>query len=330
MRKQLTGLHFTIARHSYGTRLKMADLMLKRRTALHILLPLLICALVFLNLDLKNYPLNQVGSPGDIVWKTGHCEMVYSGRRTMGAHTDGVALVDQVSISDGDVSPSYYEEVYRYGKTVDATWIIGGTSEYFGRDKMENNAICIFNYFYSKGWTKNAIAALCGNIQQESTFNPALIEIGGTGHGLVQWTPPENLYDVLDVLYGSHSDWTSGEKQCNVIYAEFEEAAGLANRGIEKQWYSTTAYPMSWMEWATSTEDAGTLALAFQANYERPASLHSERAGYAREWLEFFKDFEGGGGSEPSEPSEPSKIKKKKGYNFVLFNRQRKWRYGTR
>lgn len=176
-------------------------------------------------------------------------------------------------------------------------WITGGQSEYLGTASQQNNAKIIYDYFNSKGWTLNAIAGLCGNIQQESTFNPNLIEIGGTGHGLVQWTPASNLYDVLDVLYGTHTAWYDGDKQLTALYAEYEQATGLKNYGIEKQWYSTSSYPMSWKEWSESTEDSGTLALAFQANYERPASLHSERADYARTWYSYLS------GLTPNEPS---------------------------
>ena len=111
-------------------------------------------------------------------------------------------------------------------------------------EKAINNATVILNYFKSQGWSVNAIAGWCGNIQQESTFNPALIEIGGTGHGLVQWTPPTDLYKVIDVLYGNHEDWYDGQKQLSVIFAEFQQSSGIKNWGIEPQWYSTSAYPV--------------------------------------------------------------------------------------
>lgn len=173
------------------------------------------------------------------------------------------------------------------------TWIQGTTTEYFSQKNMENNACCVWEFFSEKKWTLEAIAGLCGNIQQESTFNPALIEIGGTGHGLVQWTPPEDLYRVLQVLYGGYDDWYNGSKQCNVIYAEYEESTGLAHRGIEPQWYPTAEYPMTWREWASSTADPATLAYAFQRNYERPAQIHPERGEMAKNWYEFLKKIAG-------------------------------------
>lgn len=260
---------------------------------------------------------------GDIGWTMEHTEMVYqptptdpnNGGICMGAHTNTVPLANQVSIGSSGGNANWsrpyvgqysWTYIYRYGNGADPSyhpyqWINGGNSEYFGdptsqlcgnNDKAINNACCILQFFAPKGWSIQAIAALCGNVQQESTFNPDLIEIGGTGHGLVQWTPPDDLYHVLDVLYGSHSDWYDGDKQCNVIWAEYEQKTGIHDWGIEGQWYSTAQYPMTWEEWAHSTEDPGYLALAFQANYERPASLHQERAQFARWWYDYLKNID--------------------------------------
>ncbi len=177
-------------------------------------------------------------------------------------------------------------------------FIIGKTDEYFG-DSSEpccadaramHNALLIKDFFSAKGWSLCAISALCGNIQQESTFNPALIEIGGTGHGFVQWTPPEDLYSVLDTLYGYHHDWMNPLKQLQVIYAEYEQSVGINNRGIEPQWYKTGKYKMSWKEWVHSITSPEYLAQVFQACYERPAKIHDERSDYAREWYEYFRE----------------------------------------
>ena len=239
--------------------------------------------------------------PGDIGVSDTHTEMCYkqgTGSAVfMGAHTDNAPLSNQVSIGSSDGNVDYqrtFPRLWRYGEgasgEVGYTWVVGGNSEYFEDygDKQKNNAACIFSYFYFKGWTINAIAGLCGNIMQESKFNPALIEIGGTGHGLVQWTPPSNLYDVLDVLFGSHDDWEDGTKQCDVLYAEYQESTGDAHRGIEPQWYTSSYSSMDWKTWAHSTIDPGELALIFQANYERPAAIHQERAEFARRWYEYL------------------------------------------
>lgn len=246
---------------------------------------------------------DSIIKPGDIGVSDTHTEMCYKGGTGkavfMGAHgRNGIALVNQVSIGSSSGDPNYertFPRIWRYGDAasgeVGYTWIIGTDSEYFEDygDKQKNNAACIYSFFYFKGWTLQAIAGFCGNVMQESKFNPALIEVGGTGHGLVQWTPPTDLYNVLDVLYGSHDDWQDGNKQCSVIYAEYEESTGTAHRGIEPQWYPSSYSSMDWKTWASSKQDPGELALIFQANYERPASLHPERAEYARKWYDILK-----------------------------------------
>lgn len=268
---------------------------------------------------------DNIIKPGDIGVSDTHTEMCYKGGTGkavfMGAHgRNGIALVNQVSIGSSSGDPNYertFPRIWRYGEgasgEVGYTWIIGGESEYFEDygDKQKNNAACIYSFFYFKGWTLQAIAGLCGNVMQESKFNPALIEIGGTGHGLVQWTPPSNLYDVLDVLYGSHDDWQDGDKQCNVLYAEYEESTGLAHRGIEPQWYPSSYSSMDWKTWASSKQDPGELALIFQANYERPASLHPERAEYARKWYDILKLI------DPKQPGYNTRDQKK--YNMPLW-----------
>lgn len=58
--------------------------------------------------------------PGDICVNPGsHTEMVYQGgigkARTMGAHTDGIAAANQVSINSGYTSGSSWAHIYRFG-----------------------------------------------------------------------------------------------------------------------------------------------------------------------------------------------------------------------
>lgn len=166
---------------------------------------------------------------------------------------------------------------------------------YFTRDKMRQNATNINNYFKKRGWSPTARMALLGNMEKESTMNPGLIEVGGgttsdgPGRGLVQWTPGTKLLSVLDILYGKHDDWWDGGKQCAVLFAEYQESVGDADRGIEPEWYPTSSYNMTWREWATGNYDLKTLTNAFMYNYLRPASLNQpERYTYAQYWSSIF------------------------------------------
>jgi hypothetical protein len=68
--------------------------------------------------------------------------------------------------------------------------------------EMTVNANYIYSYLSKPeiGWSKNAIAAILGNMQSESSINPARWQsdnIGNTsgGYGLVQWTPATKFLD---------------------------------------------------------------------------------------------------------------------------------------
>lgn len=164
--------------------------------------------------------------------------------------------------------------------------------------EMEHNATFVWAYFRTNlQWNVNSVASLLGNMQGESTLNPGLIEVGGgttsagPGGGLVQWTPRNDLYKVLDRLYGKHDDWYDGNKQLAVIFAEYQEASGEAHRGIEKQWYATNSYPISFKQWAFNELNYSVeqLTYAFAANYLRPAVVQQpERVKNALKWLAFF------------------------------------------
>lgn len=68
-----------------------------------------------------------------------------------------------------------------------------------------------WNYFKSKGLDNIHTAAVMGNIHQESTFNPQIMEIGGNskdprdagskGWGLVQWTPGSRVIGIAEDLH---------------------------------------------------------------------------------------------------------------------------------
>lgn len=231
-----------------------------------------------------------------------HTEMAYDESHTMGAHSSKYPLPDQVSINTYEFTNDSYDYCYRFPYSVSGEWVtkVGtGSSYYLSDDEMKNNVNIIYNYFKSQGWSKNAIAGLCGNMEQESSFNPGIQETGRVenGWGLVQWTPFSALSNVLDILYGSHDDWMDGTKQLSCIFAEYQETIGSATRGIEKQWYESfpsvpSEYKMSWKNWSTSTESPEYLCMVFQYCYERPTTIHTERQAMARKWYEYILTLE--------------------------------------
>lgn len=157
-------------------------------------------------------------------------------------------------------------------------WISG--NRYLSLTEMEENAKMIWAYFKPKGWSLNAVCGMLGNMQSESTINPAIWESLDEGNldnglGLVQWTPATKLIEWVGLSY------LDGDKQCERIQYELEN---------NLQWIATSEYPMSFQEFHTSNDTPYNLAMAFISNYERPFDsnqpIRGEQANYWYKILE--------------------------------------------
>lgn len=162
-------------------------------------------------------------------------------------------------------------------------WISG--NRYLSIDEMTVNAQEIMNQLTSRGWTKNAVAGMLGNMQTESTINPGVWESlspnVNNGYGLVQWTPATKLISWAE---SEGLDYTSGDAQLQRIDWE------VANN---QQWIATSLYPMSFQEFKVSTLTPEYLAQVFIRNYERPRNPNQPiRSTQARYW---YDNLEGGG-----------------------------------
>lgn len=163
-------------------------------------------------------------------------------------------------------------------------WISG--NRYLSLSEMQNNVDILHYFFRSAGWTDNAIAAMLGNMQSESTINPGIwesLEPYAGGYGLVQWTP-----------YTNYSNWAGDGWQDNG-QKEMERIIYELNNGL--QWVSTSKYPMSFEDFTLSQEAPSELAQVWLYNYERPKvkpqPIRSTRANY---WYQYIT------GQEPPTP----------------------------
>lgn len=158
------------------------------------------------------------------------------------------------------------------------------TSNALPMDKMELNAEYILQGLGNKGYTKNAICGMLGNMQSESTINPGRwegdrVEWSGHGYGLVQWTP-----------YTKYFNWC-GSDDPSSMDNNLERIIWEVDNG--EQWISTNGYPLTFYEFVTSTESPEYLAMAFLNNYERPADPNQPiRATQARAWWDYFEHIE--------------------------------------
>lgn len=125
-----------------------------------------------------------------------------------------------------------------------------------------------------------------------------------SGYGLVQWTP-----------YTKYTNWIvnqgfsdPSEMDANIFRILYEVSNNL-------QWIPTTQYNYSFSDFTHSTDTPYNLAMAFLANYERPADPNQPTRGtQAQEWYEFL-----GGVIPPL----PARIKKKKYPWAVMINKIR-------
>jgi hypothetical protein len=139
-------------------------------------------------------------------------------------------------------------------------------NRYLTLEEMTENAQYILDYLTAKGWSKNAVCGMLGNMQTESTINPAIWEglnEGNTsgGFGLVQWTPATKYLD-----WCTANNLNYPEMDSNLLRIIYEVENGL-------QWgYDSEGNPppYSFSDFTKSTEDPYTLGMNFLWYYERP------------------------------------------------------------
>lgn len=169
--------------------------------------------------------------------------------------------------------------------------------------QMQNNAEILWPAMQAFGWSDWAIAAILGNMQTESSLNPGIWQslregwLDG-GYGLVQWTPATKLFSWMD-----ENGYTRDDYEGQLARIKWERDNG-------EQYYSTSAYPISFNEFLhyeptdgeTDEEACKYLAAAWVKNYERPKNQNQPQRGVqAWRWFQIFHN----GNPNPPEPEPP-------------------------
>lgn len=165
--------------------------------------------------------------------------------------------------------------------------------------ETEGNAYEVYYTLDNLGWTPQAVAAVCGNMQAESGINPGRWEIGKTpfsadaGYGLTQWTPYTKLSDWADANQLAWID--NGDTQ--VLRIEYE---ALNN----EQWFYNSQLdrypPITFTQFRSSLLPVDTLSDYFLYFYEHPIDPVGQtpiRRTNSRYWYNLFTG--GGGGNIP-------------------------------
>lgn len=188
-----------------------------------------------------------------------------------------------------------------------------GGNYYLSYSEMRGNVAEIWNILGADGWTRNAVAAICGNMQAESTINPGIWE-GLTptstpnvsvGYGLVQWTP-----------WNKYADWAGSGWQNNgpkeVARIQYEVANNI-------QWFENGSAssiglpyypPITFAQFAVSTISVSTLSDYFIAYYEHPASLtatYQQRRSNSLNWYDYLLELPDPGPTPPT-PTQRDKM----------------------
>lgn len=165
-------------------------------------------------------------------------------------------------------------------------WISG--NYYLNQNEMQNNASIIKDRLLVKGWTIEAISAILGNMQTESTINPGIWEglqdhnLSG-GFGLVQWTPATKY---INWAGGDEASWNNGDRELDRIQYEAEN---------NLQWFSNPDAtppdpPITFLEFTRATDTPEHLAAFFLWYYEHPADPHQPiRGTQARQWYNYLQ-----------------------------------------
>lgn len=169
-----------------------------------------------------------------------------------------------------------------------------------GEHQMEINAVYIYYYLKGKGFTKNAVCGILGNMQLESTLNPAVWQVLNNlsyGYGLVQWDDGSRFIDwaknqgIISAATATAVNTLAYSDPGKLMKAELDflmvdmTAPGVWFTPSDNQSKYGTTQTLTAAQYKVSTESAGELARIFCGHYERPGTpVISERVAAANKW----------------------------------------------
>jgi len=169
-------------------------------------------------------------------------------------------------------------------------------NRYLTQSEMESNAL-FFRGLAPGTWTINAISALMGNAQSESTINPGIwenLQVRYRGYGLFQWSPWTKLTDWIMQTWPEI--YNTEDKALTAYNEQVERLKYESENGL--QWFSNPNAPVknppiSLSEFLVSELPPGQLANYFLWYYEHPAvTIQPQRATQAEAWYKFFTGVE--------------------------------------
>ena len=212
-------------------------------------------------------------------------------------------------------------------------WVSQRTDQYptLTQSDWENNVTIIWNTLGSKGYTAEAVAAICGNMQAEGILNPGQYQIGSNyslyypwGSGLCGWTPTYNNPDNSrpqnnpHQLLGSWCDsqglnHEDGDAQLAYLHYELTDWDGTERFFSNSQATDIgqpVNPPITAAQFMVSTDSVSTLSDYWLCYYEHPADLlntYLTRRQNSARWYTFITSL-----PPPQPPTPPTPTQKKK------------------
>lgn len=180
----------------------------------------------------------------------------------------------------GAVNPLTWRYLFGYNSYQTVQWYSSNSA--LTVSQMQVNAQYILNYLRDRGWTKNAICGMLGNMEVESTINPGawngFVE-NSPAYGLVQWNPTSKYFDWADANGMSYPNMNNQLQR--IIYEK--------DNDLQYCQYGT---PYSFADYSVSTDTAANLGKAFAWHYE-DGSLSDDAAAYrgqlAQNWYDLLE-----------------------------------------
>ena len=213
----------------------------------------------------------------------------------------------------------------KYGEDLEweKVWKSSGFSDSSGGKVVSADTIQAKVWFSLKdeGYSDVAVAAVMGNIEGESGFNPGIVEGGsGVGFGLCQWS-----YERRTALEGFAKsrgvDPSDEDLQIEFLIAELKQGGGADGYAT----YQFSGHEADRTTWTTSS-DIAEATTAFCAGFERPGVPRNEaRISAAKKYYDEFHGAKLGSGSGSIEGSDTLGIKgyytaEASGRKFTLYS----------
>lgn len=149
-------------------------------------------------------------------------------------------------------------------------------------------------YLIARGFSKAATAGILGNIRGEvgPEMNPNTEQVGGPGFGGVQWDG--SSYPLVGA-----PTW-NGREYVQRLMAEAGITDDYTGTKAQSALIDWCMYNGQWLGKVSPTSVSGfksmsdpkAAAYTFEENFERPATAHPERQGWAQTWYDKFKNLE--------------------------------------